>query len=665
MFGTAKHKYATTGFIYLFGLICASFINGIASLVIFVVLTGVCFFLRGRKKHFILFIAVIAAAFLIMGLYRLIFIESCYRLAGRTVYVTGKVTECLSPDNDTVMLSVSGTAEGTAVKFTLFTADTGISAGDSIEFTAMFSRLADTGYFAEESYYYSKGIFLKAYARGDITVTEGTGDLISFVGSLPRYFKESTGRFLNEGSSGIVNAMLFGDKSGLSTEQKMNIIRSGVSHLTAVSGMHLSLLVCLFMPVIGAVFGRRRLPSALVSVCFIAFLMVFFGLTASVMRSGFMMIICCGSYFFRRKSDTAGSVGGALLIILLAEPCACRDVGLWLSVLGTLGVGVLSPAVCKSLKHSNYLIKAVSASLCAAVCTAPVGMLCFGGISVLSFISSVVLQPFFVVIITLVPAAVILPFLTEPLLFAAGGAAKIMECIVSLLGGFPYSYVEADSSAISIFLAVSGVFSVIAALLVKRRRPVAMLICVSAAAFAGALALSDILGKDNIELSVYSDGKNAVVAVSDSKGISLYTREYNDRTEDMIYECITGKNVEFICISDEISDNLLPDYECTVHTPEKGNMYYDVSGEYGVIVHNGEIIFQIRGITAAILSVDSDISCDAAIYTGYAENFSGGGKAATILCDKRFYNYNDNVNACYEKARLVINKEGMLALKTD
>lgn len=659
--GTAKHKYAITGFIYLLGLICASFMEITALIAVFVILVAACMLCLRKRRHISFYTAVIAVSFIVMGLYRLAVIEPCYKLAEKTVTISGTVTETLSPDNDTVMLSVSGMAEGTAVKFTLFTADKGITVGDTVELTAAFHRLKDTGYFAEESYYYSKGIFLKAYARGDIAVTEGTVNLVSRITGLSRYFRERTGVLLNDGSAGLVNAMLFGDKSGLSTELKTCITRSGVSHLTAVSGMHLSLLVCLFVSAANAVFKGRKSFTAIAVVLFTCFLMVFFGLTASVLRSGFMMIISHCSFFFRRKSNTLDSVGGALLLILLAEPCACRDVGLCLSVLGTLGVGVMSPAVCRRLGHDNYIIKALSASVCAAVCTAPVGMLCFGGISTVAMITSVVLQPFFTVVIALTPAAVIFPFLSGALLFASGCSAKIMDYIITLLGNLTYSYIEVDEETIIPCIAIIAVFSAVLFITGKQKR-VPLLVLLSAVSFCGGLAVSSILKSDNISIVVYSDGTNAVTEVKDGKGISLYTHEYNDRTADMIYECTVGESVELICISEKISDNILPDYDCTVHTPENGSMCYDISGEYSVIVHRGEIILEIRGLTVGILTTDSKTLCDAAIYTGYTKNFSGGGNSATILCDKRFYNWNNNVNACYERAEFIINPEGMLAL---
>jgi len=156
---TAKHKYSIIGFIYLFGLICASFLDSIVCFIIFVSL-GLLYLTANKLRIGFLRLHILftAAAFLVMGFYGRFYVEESHKLIGRELTVEGMVTEVLSPDNDTVMLTVSGNTEGTPVSFTLFTMDKGIRAGDRVSFSARFSKLTDSAEFSQTGYYYSKGI---------------------------------------------------------------------------------------------------------------------------------------------------------------------------------------------------------------------------------------------------------------------------------------------------------------------------------------------------------------------------------------------------------------------------------------------------------------------------------------------------------------------------
>lgn len=667
---TAKHEYATIGFTYLFGLICASFMSSSICFIIFIVLGIVFFLLLKRTRMVSLTIAAAAAAFMISGAYQTVFITPALELSGSTAFVTGTVTERLNPDNDTVLLSISGETDGVPVEFSLFTADTGIGVGDEVEFTAVFSEFRDSRYFAEASYYYSKGVFLKAYAKGEITVTGSSESLIAYMTALSDFLKGRLDEVFTGDTGGIIKAMLFGDKSDLSAQLSVNIRRSGISHLTAVSGMHLSLMVHIAVAFIQMIFRRRPRVSAVFSILFAVMLMMLFGMTVSVIRSGVMMLIYYCSFFVNRKSNTLSSVSGALFIILAVNPCACRDIGLWLSVLGTIGVGIVSPMVMKRLRipGKSTLRSAVVSSLCASVCTVPVGMFCFGGISLVSVITGLLVQPFFTIILIIVPIGLILYFISAPFFYVSGIAASLMNRIINLMGSSSYSYIETDNSTLLTLIAVLLPLSAVLLFLRGRRRHMRNFYMSALAAFATAVSLSEMIGYNNITVSIYSDGENAVIKTEDKTGAAVFTLSDSSKTADMIYEYTAGEKLNFICIASDTDNNneiKAADYDCTVHLPEMGNAVYDISGEYTASVIDGEIILDIRGITIGLMSVKSGSACDIAVYCGYKENFNGRGNFATILCDKRFYNYGEAINVCYEKAELIIDNEGGIALRKD
>ncbi len=664
MKGTAKHKYATIGFIYLFGLICASFLESTVCFVLFAVL-AVLFALFHSKNSFAgLNLAVAAAAFLIFGICRTAFIDAGHSLIGEKHRVSGIVTECRAPDNDTVRISVSGNVNGESIKLILFTADSGITIGDRVEFDAVFSAFSDSAEFSESSYYFSKGVFLKAYAVSDISVTDGES-VISFISHISGYFRSAVDNLFSDSGCGIIKAMFFGDKSDLSDTARADIKRSGISHLAAVSGMHLSLMVHMLAGIISVFFRRGGRRFFMIIAAYIVFLMLFFGMTASVMRSGFMMIVFYGSQLVYRKSDTLCSVGAALTIILLMNPFACRDIGLALSVLGTLGVGVAAPAAAEALKIRRFGIlgRAMLPSLCVSLCTMPVGAVCFGGISFAAPVTVLLVQPFFTVILVLVPVAAVFRFLSGPVLFVAGWSARIMESIAHFIGGIPLSYTETDDMTMILFILfiVSG--TVIASVISGRMKYAVLSAALTTAAFAASLALYGIISFDDVKINIDANRGNPVVSVEDRTGISFYMLSDDSETTGIIYEKSAGSAVNFVCVSEEaINTAELAETGGNIHLPFHGSAEYNVSGLYSVTVNNSEIFLSIRGITVGILPAGSATECDIAVYSGYRENYGKGGNSATILCDKKYYNCGEAVNAFLNKTEIVIDSEGRYAL---
>jgi len=662
----AKHKYALAGFVYLFGLICASFLESILCFVIFGIL-GIVFVLY-LSRYGIFFrvnLTILAASFLIMGMCRMVFIDSVRSFVHKECRVEGIVTECRAPDNDTVGITVEGTANGKDIKFTLFTPDYGIAVGDLIELEVVFSDYTDSVDFYESSYYFSKGIFLKAYAVSDIIVTGHESSITSLVSELSEYFRHRIDRLFSGSGGGIIKAMFFGDKSGLSYADRADIKHSGISHLTAVSGMHLSIMVHMFAGVLSVFFRKGgRGYFAAVALC-ILFLMTFFGMTASVMRSGFMMLVFYGSQLLNRRTYTISSVGAALAVILLMNPYACRDVGLMLSVMGTIGVGVVSPMVAKQLgiKDKGIFTSMIMPSLCASVCTMPIGALCFGGISLAAPVTCLLVQPFFTLILMIVPIAVIVPFLSEPLLFIVGWAAEIMKVIARLISSFSFSYIAVDGNTMLEFMALTASGAVITALVMRKLKSVAYFLAAVTAAFAASLSLYEIMSFDDIKIGIIPNSGRPVVCVSDKTGKSFYMLSTNHNTSGTVYDCLSGDKANFICVNGETTCAVqLSELGENLHFPENGDMQYSISGGYDVIVNNDEIILDIRGITIGILPAGNETQCDIPIFCGYKENYGKDGNIATILCHKKYYNCGEAVNAFLEKTEIVISSQGEYAL---
>ena len=365
--------------------------------------------------------------------------------------------------------------------------------------------------------------------------------------------------------------------------------------------------------------------------------------------------------FYEQPGVTDGAAAAPVVAATLQQ-------ALLLSAAGTIGAGAVAPAVSEALggHRKNVIVNLLVTSLCASVCTMPVGALCFDGISIVAAFTTVLVQPFFILLITLVPVALLFSFVSQPVMLIAGFCADAIAAISSFVGGFDFSYITLDgrTAVLFILLLISG--AVITVCLSHRIKPVIVFAAVSVLAFVASQALYGIISYNDIKINILADSMDTILCVSDKTGKSFYMLRADGSAADKIYEYSSGHNANFICICSE-TGNLgeLSSLCNNLHTPENGNMVYDISGEYTATITDGGIILDIRGVTVGLLPADSETACDILVCCGYKKDYGCKGNSATILCDKKYYNCGDAVNAFLVKTEIIINSEGMYALCTE
>lgn len=670
-----KHKLAITGFILYTCFLIASFLQGIINLIIFIMVSGTALiFLLRRKSRSGFCLVVIGASFLIYGIYNLLAVEPCYKLYGNVYNVTGTVVSKTLPSNDTVSFTVESVIDGVPVKFSIFTPDTDLDTGDSAQFTVKFSPLTDNLKFSERTYNYSRGIFVKATALSEPTkVSDGGFSFLSAITSYTSYLKDAIKDVLGT-DSGLITAVFFGDKSGLSDSLSADIRRTGLSHMTAVSGMHLSLIVITILSVVDFTPLRRysKLRFLIIGVT-TAIFAIFFNLTASVVRSGIMLIIYYGHQVFRRKSSVPDSLGAAVLLILLTDPCGCRDIGLLLSAVATIGAGYLAPKLSELLIKKNKFRtfkESVIVSLCASFCVIPVSALCFGGVSAVSVLATTVIYPFFYIAV----CSILIFTLTgglfgSILLIPAGFAGKCMNAVISLLSEIPYSYISLKGGWVVPFLAIAVVLGALIYAFCKKPSYTVRFAAVCIAAVFGMNAADSLTSSEDTVIRVCSDGNSAMITVSDSYGTSAFASDDNGSFNRFLSEILTDRNesglnlLMLVCDEKDFTGILAGNYTKLVHSKSDGNAQYDVCGKYTATIKDGVITLLINGVSVALTEPDTTTGKhDIIINSGYKKDSASYGGTLTVFSDKRYYEKADYLNAYYDYIEIYINKNGHIRL---
>lgn len=280
--------------------------------------------------------------------------------------------------------------------------------GDVIEFSASLSCPEK-----DRSYLYSEGIRFRGRVLGEIAVISHTENVRSVFARLRDGIRANIMRALPGEEGEVLAAMLTGFKGRLSPELRYEYSRSGISHLLAVSGLHLAVLIGLIDGLLCSLPISRRWRGAAEITAVLAFMAVT-GFAYSIIRAGVMAIICRTALLLGRDSDSLNSLGFAFVLIIVVNPYAIYSVGLQLSYFATMGIAAfalpLTATLCRRLARKgacetremrpklHALLTALATTMAAQIFTAPLICWNFGQLSLVSPIVNILVSP-------LVPAA--------------------------------------------------------------------------------------------------------------------------------------------------------------------------------------------------------------------------------------------------------------------
>ena len=201
----------------------------------------------------------------------------------------------------------------------------------------------------------------------------------------------------------LASALLLGNRELLSDQTLRDFKRAGVYHLLALSGLHVTILI----GILGWILKKLFVPTK-IRIVILGFISLFYvALTCfslSACRSMLMLWMVYISFLLQRQRDIMTSLFVAAFVIVLINPSAVLDVGLQLSILSTFGV-ICASIISAKLKLTGVkrekgmlpFIKSVLrkiaivaiSSLSVFICSLPVVAMCFGEVSLATFVSNI------------------------------------------------------------------------------------------------------------------------------------------------------------------------------------------------------------------------------------------------------------------------------------
>ena len=264
---------------------------------------------------------------------------------------------------------------------------------------------------------------------------------------------------LEKEEASVLKGILLGKTDDIEDKTYEQFRVSSISHILAVSGMHISYIIFGTSLLLKKNLGKRNTKYVIIFI--LIFYMFLTGFSASIVRATIMGIIVIVSGLVHRKNDIWTSIALSLICILIYNPFLIIDIGLQLSYIGTIGIILLNKTIFKVIRNikltkrnKKYKInrkrilfikkmqEILSVTISAQISILPIILYHFNLFGTYFFISNLFVSIIIGPIIILGFLTIILSFIFYPISAISANILKLMIKIlvqISNVGNLPFS----------------------------------------------------------------------------------------------------------------------------------------------------------------------------------------------------------------------------------
>lgn len=305
--------------------------------------------------------------------------------------------------------------------------------------------------------------------------TQG-GRLRSALFDVRRSLHSSLGRSTPEPAASLGQALLLGMRDTIPDEVLDDFKKTGTSHLLAISGLHVGILMALVLPMSARVFGRRRSLYLIVPLVAVWLYAVLAGLSPSVVRASIMGTVYLAALALGRPKSILPALGLAATVMVAISPNILWSVSFQLSFAAMAGIATLADPISRKLQgllgvldeegaDSHLPIRAlagaVGTSAAAILATMPLTAFYFQQVSLVGLPTTLVTLPMLPFALVFHGLAAVLGLVFQPLGTAFGwlawGATTYIVQVVHLAAKLPVASFETGRIAPALVLGYYGV----------------------------------------------------------------------------------------------------------------------------------------------------------------------------------------------------------------
>lgn len=253
----------------------------------------------------------------------------------------GEVIDTIEREKGTACILKRDGMEGKIILY--YSGNEIIYPGDKIQVWAsieMQEAASNPGQFSSKNYYFSKGIYYISFAD-QIQILDYSSKNISIgVVQTRQFIKKQIHQQYGKEAVSFVQGMLLGDKSEISDVQKDDFKESGLIHLLAVSGLHISLAGRGIYRIFRRI-GFNFCISSFAGIFTAGYYCILTGLSVSSIRAFLMLGVYFLSQILGKSYDILSSASFAGIVILTRRPFYIWDSGFILSFTAVLAIGCI------------------------------------------------------------------------------------------------------------------------------------------------------------------------------------------------------------------------------------------------------------------------------------------------------------------------------------
>ncbi|MDP4580164.1 MAG: competence protein ComEC family protein [Saprospiraceae bacterium] len=199
------------------------------------------------------------------------------------------------------------------------------------------------GSFNQQKYWSLKRIFHKAYGnRSNWKEIKAASGSLFYRDKAQQYISSILGKALKDSVSlGLMDALLLGNKSGLTSDIMTDFKRTGAMHILAVSGLHVGILAGIIQFILGLLPVYSKRGRIFSSGLFILFLVLFAWLThfePAILRAVGGSILMISARIFQKTANVWNNLFAMACFLLLLDPNFFFHIGFQLSFLAVAGI---------------------------------------------------------------------------------------------------------------------------------------------------------------------------------------------------------------------------------------------------------------------------------------------------------------------------------------
>ena len=336
-----------------------------------------------------------------------------------------------------------------------------LSLGDVVSLRGEISTPKDamnSGGFSYADYLKTENIFFQSNLKNnDFKITERKTR--SILHSWANFRKKCISFFddtFPKEEGAVLKAFITGDSSSVSDEVEDSFSKSGLSHVLAVSGLHVAVFISLVVALL-KLFNVSKRKEMLFSAVAALFFVFFTGASVSALRAGILAIFAFIAKLIYRKSDPLTTLSLAAAMLSAFDPLVVYSASFMLSFSATAGILLFyntissffvkfykstesKPRIYKILRN---IFDSFAVGISAQIFVIPLLVYLFSGFSVMSVISTMLVTPFLSFLLAGGILFIAISFIHTTLAIPVGGfiyiLAKLMLLISEYFGGFSFS----------------------------------------------------------------------------------------------------------------------------------------------------------------------------------------------------------------------------------